>query len=66
MARKKIKIPEGVSCPDCGSKELIGRGTDWRNNPDGDNPPRIKIQLLRCKNCGLIFPDGKVEENGGK
>lgn len=62
MAKRRIKIPKGIKCPDCNSSDLTGRGTDWRANPDGDNPPRILVQLLRCKNCGKIFSDGRVEK----
>jgi len=64
MAKRRIMIPEGVCCPDCGSKNLTGRGTDWRVNPYGNNPPRIVVQLLRCKECGKIFADGEVKNNG--
>ena len=67
MAKRRIIIPEGVICPDCGSTDLIGRGTDWRANPHGDNPPRILLQQLRCKGCGKIFTDGEVISiTGGK
>lgn len=62
MVRKRIIIPEGIKCPDCGSVNLTGRGTDWRANQNGDNPPRVKVQLLRCKDCGKIFADGEVKD----
>ncbi len=61
MAKRRIKIPDGVACPDCRSTDLTGRGTDWRLNLEGSNPPRVKVQLLRCKNCGKIFADGEIE-----
>ena len=62
MAKRRIVIPEGVKCTDCGSMNLTGRGTDWRNNPYSDNPPRILVQLFRCKDCGKIFADGEVKK----
>ena len=65
MARRRIVIPEGVVCLDCGSTNLTGRGTDWKANPHGDNPPRIKVQMLRCKDCGKIFADGEVKNESG-
>ncbi len=65
MTRRKIEIPEGVECPRCGSTDLRGRGTDWRLNPRGDNPFKIKVQLLMCKDCGKIFDDGEVKDNSG-
>lgn len=62
MARKRvIKIPEGLCCNECGSRDLIGAGKDWKRNPDGDIPPRIRAQKLRCRDCGKIMIDGKVE-----
>ncbi len=61
MSRRTIKIPEGVKCPVCGSSELRGGGTYWRLNPRGNNPFKVKVQLLSCKKCGKIFPDGEVE-----
>jgi len=64
MAKRRIVISEGVRCPDCGSTELRGRGSYWRSNPHGDNPPRIKIRQLLCNNCGRIFADGEVKNNG--
>jgi len=64
MAKRRIVIPEGVQCTECGSTDLIGRGTDWRVNPNGDNPPRVLVQMFRCKKCGKIFADGEVKDNG--
>lgn len=61
MARRRIIIPEGTVCPDCGLSNLTGRGIDWKANPYGDNPPRIKVQMLRCKDCGKIFADGEIK-----
>lgn len=61
MPRRRIVIPKGIKCTDCGSTNLIGRGTDWRNNPNGSKPPRILVQLFRCKDCGKIFADGEVQ-----
>lgn len=61
MARRRIVIPEGTVCPDCSSFNLTGRGTDWKSNPNGDNPPRIKVQMLRCKDCGKIFANGEIK-----
>ena len=67
MAKRRIVIPEGVKCPDCGSTDLTRRGTDWRANPNGNNPPRVLLQQLRCKNCGKIFTDGEViNKQGGE
>lgn len=62
MAKRRIFIPKGVKCPDCGGTDLTGRGTDWRTNPHGNNPTRVLVQLLRCKGCGLIFADGEVKK----
>lgn len=64
MVRRRIEIPEGVKCTECGSTNLIGRGTDWRVNPHGNNPPRVIVQLYRCKSCGKIFADGEVKIGG--
>lgn len=64
MVKRVIIIPKGLKCPECGSVDLTGRGKDWRLNPDGNNPPRVRIQLFRCKFCGKIFADGEIV--GGK
>ena len=63
MAKRRIKIPKGVKCNECGSTNLQGRGKDWRSNSNGNNPPRVLVQLFRCKNCGKIFPDGEVNKS---
>lgn len=60
MVRRKIVINEGVKCPDCGSNNLVGQGTYWRVNRNGDNPHKVKVQNLRCNDCGRIFKDGEV------
>lgn len=63
MARpRKIKIPEGLRCNECDSNDLIGAGKEWKRNPDGGVPRRIKVQKYRCKSCGKIMVDGKVDE----
>lgn len=61
--KRKIEVPEGLACSDCGSTDLTGRGTDWRKNPNGNEPPRIKVQLFRCKSCGKIIADGEVKND---
>lgn len=58
MVRRRILIPEGLKCKECGSDILIGAGTDWHANPCGDNPPRVLAQKYKCKKCGLIFFGG--------
>jgi len=58
---RKVKIPEGLECNECGSTDLVGVGKEWKRNPHGDAPPRIKVQKLRCKNCGKIMLDGEVK-----
>jgi len=62
MAKRRIVVPEGVRCTECGSTNLRGRGTDWRNNPNGNDPPRILVQLFRCNDCGKIIADGEVKK----
>jgi len=66
VGRKRvIIIPPNVKCTECGSKNLTGRGTDWRVNPYGDNPKRIKVPCYQCEDCGKIFVDGENKEIGG-
>jgi DNA-directed RNA polymerase subunit RPC12/RpoP len=65
MAKRRIEIPKGLKCPECNSADLIGRGTDWRVNPKGDKPPRVRVQLYRCNCCGKIFSNGEVKKYGG-
>lgn len=63
MARnRKIHIPQGFACNECGSINLIGVGTQFKKNPDGNNPRRVLFQRLQCKDCGKIVLDGKVDE----
>jgi DNA-directed RNA polymerase subunit RPC12/RpoP len=58
MPRKRIIIiPKGLRCKQCGSGDLRGAGKEWKVNPDGDNPPKIKIQKYKCAKCGYIFLD---------
>lgn len=69
MAKRRIRIPEGTKCPACGSDDLIGHGTYWRINRNGDNPSKVKVQHLMCNKCGKFFADGEVnksEVNDGK
>lgn len=60
---RQIVVPLGFRCSECGSDNLIGAGTGWRRNPDGNNPKRIRYQQFRCKDCGKISADGKVQED---
>ena len=63
MARKRrIEIPEGLQCNECGSVDLIGAGTDWKKNPNGDTPTRIVAQKFLCKTCGKRMVDGEVKD----
>lgn len=60
MVKRRIKIPEWLKCPDCGSNDIRGQGRRWKGNPCSDNPPRIKVQQYCCKSCGKIFAGDKI------
>lgn len=61
MPRKRIIIQEDMKCPVCGSDQLIGHGTYWRINRHGDNPPKVRVQMMMCKECGKFFSSGEVQ-----
>ena len=64
MAKRRIIIPEGVKCNECGSTDLRGAGREWKSNPN-KSASHIVVQKFRCKNCGKIFLDGEVVKTGG-
>lgn len=60
MMRRKVVIPKGLKCPDCGNIDaniLIGAGHRWKTNPNNGNPPRIIVQQYKCNKCGKIFAE---------
>jgi hypothetical protein len=64
MGRKRtIIIAPETKCPDCGEhKDLRGAGHGWRDNPDGDEPKRMRFQRFLCNVCGKSWlSNQKVE-----